>query len=50
MTLALGFAIPFVGSAFWHLMYLHSDLALDWWKNWEMSIGLGGGVALGLCF
>jgi hypothetical protein len=50
MTLALGFAIPFVGSAFWHLMYLHSELALDWWKNWEMSIGLGGGVAFGLCY
>ena len=49
LVMALGFAIPFTAGGYWHTMH-GSALKLDWWKNWEMSIGLGGGLAFGLAF
>lgn len=49
LTLALGFAIPFAVGGIWHTFY-DSPLQLEWWKNWEMSIGFGGGLSLGLAF
>lgn len=50
VIMALGFAIFFSAGAYWHTMHGQTDLRLDWWKNWEMSIGLGGGLAMGLVF
>jgi len=50
LIMALGFAIFFSAGAYWHTMHGQTDLRLDWWKNWEMSIGLGGGLAIGLVF
>lgn len=49
LTVGLGFAIPFSVGGIWHTM---DDIpfAIDWWKNWEMTIGLGGGMSLGLAF
>lgn len=49
LTVALGFAIPFTVGGYWQTMH-ESPLRLDWWKNWEMTIGLGGGLSLGLAF
>lgn len=49
LTLALGFAIPFCVGGFWHTLR-DSAIQLNWWKNWEMGIGLGGGLSLGLAF
>ena len=49
LTLALGFGIPFCVGGFWHTL-CGASLQLDWWKNWEMTIGLGGGLSLGLAF
>jgi hypothetical protein len=49
LLLAFGFAAGFTVFAFWQLMY-GSALRIDWWKNWEMSIGLTGGAAFGLAF
>ncbi len=49
IVMALGFAIPFTVGGCWQTMH-GSALKLDWWKNWEMSIGLGGGLAFGLAF
>lgn len=49
LVLALGFAIPFTVGGYWHTLN-ESGLQIDWWKNWEMSIGLGGGLAFGLAF
>lgn len=49
LTLGLGFALPFCVGAVWHT-FQGSSLPLGWWKHWEMSIGLGGGAALGLAF
>ncbi len=48
-VMALGFAIPFAVGGYWHTMY-GSELRIDWWKNWEMTIGMGGGLAFGLAF
>ncbi|MBX7256724.1 MAG: hypothetical protein K1Y02_10210 [Candidatus Hydrogenedentes bacterium] len=49
LTMALGFAIPFAVGGYWHTLN-GSELKLGWWKNWEMSIGLGGGLAFGIAF
>lgn len=49
LVMALGFAIPFAVGGYWHTMR-DSSLAIGWWKNWEMTIGLGGGLAFGLAF
>ncbi|HPC18528.1 MAG TPA: hypothetical protein P5318_19240 [Candidatus Hydrogenedentes bacterium] len=49
LTLALGFAIPFTIGGIWQTQH-GSPIRIDWWKNWEMSIGLGGGLAFGLAF
>jgi len=49
LTMGLGFALSFSIFAFWHY---GSDINpyIDWWKNWEMSIGFFGGVTFGICF
>jgi len=49
LTMALGFALPFAMGGYWQTFH-GSDLRIDWWKNWEMTIGLGGGLAFGLAF
>ncbi len=49
LVMAFGFAIPFTVGGYWHT-FQDSALKLPWWKNWEMSIGLGGGLAFGLAF
>ena len=49
LVMSLGFAIPFAVGGYWHTMH-GSELRIDWWKNWEMTIGLGGGLAFGLAF
>lgn len=49
LVMALGFAIPFTVGGYWHT-FQSSAMELPWWKNWEMSIGLGGGLAFGLAF
>jgi hypothetical protein len=49
VVMALGFAIPFSVGGIWHTMH-DTALKIEWWKNWEMSIGLGGGLAFGLAF
>jgi hypothetical protein len=49
LTMALGFAVPFAAGGYWHTMQ-DSSLRLGWWKHWEMTIGLVGGLAFGLAF
>ena len=49
LVMGLGFAIPFTAGGYWHSFHGH-PLNVDWWKNWEMGIGLGGGLAMGLAF
>lgn len=49
LLMSLGFAIPFAVGGYWHTMH-GAALRIDWWKNWEMTIGLGGGLAFGLAF
>ena len=49
LVMALGFAIPFTVGGYWQTMH-GAELKIDWWKNWEMTIGLGGGLAFGLAF
>ena len=49
LTMALGFALPFAIGGYWQTFH-GSELRIDWWKNWEMTIGLGGGLAFGLTF
>ncbi len=49
LLIALGFALPFAAGGYWHTLR-EASLQLDWWKNWEMSIGLGGGLTLGGAF
>ena len=49
IIMALGFALSFSVGGAWHTMH-GSEPALDWWKYWEMSIGLGGGLSMGLVF
>lgn len=49
LTMAIGFAIPFSAGGYWQT-FQDSPLKISWWKNWEMSIGLGGGLAFGLAF
>jgi hypothetical protein len=47
--LGLGFAVAFSAGGYWHTFHGH-PLGLDWWKHWEMSIGLGGGLSLAVLF
>lgn len=47
--MALGFALPFAAGGYWHTMR-DSSLRLEWWKNWEMTIGLFGGLGFGTAF
>lgn len=49
LIMGLGFALPFTVGGYWHTFY-DSAWPLSWWKHWEMSIGLGGGLAFGLAF
>lgn len=49
LTMALGFAVPFAVGGWWHTRQ-GSSLQIDWWKNWEMTIGLFGGLAFGVAF
>jgi hypothetical protein len=49
LTMAFGFAIPFSVGGYWQT-FNGSTLDISWWKNWEMTIGLGGGMAFGLAF
>lgn len=46
---ALGFALAFSVGGYWHTFHGH-PLGLDWWKHWEMTIGIGGGLSLALVF
>ena len=49
LIMAFGFAIPFTIGGYWHTFH-GSEVHIDWWKNWEMTIGFGGGLAFGLAF
>ena len=49
LTMAIGFALPFAVGGLWQTLN-GAALKIDYWKNWEMSIGLGGGVAFSLAF
>ncbi len=49
LVMGLGFAIPFSVGGLWHAGR-GSGWDLPFWKFWEMSIGLGGGLAFGLAF
>ena len=49
LIMSLGFAVSFALGGYWHTFH-GSGVALGWWKNWEMSIGLGGGLSFGLVF
>ncbi len=47
--MGLGFALSFSLGAVWQTFYgIGPDL--DWWKFWEMSIGVGGGLTFALVF
>lgn len=48
-VMALGFGVFFALGGYWHTFH-GTGLRIDWWKNWEMSIGLGGGLTFGLVF
>ncbi len=47
--LAGSFALAFSMGGYWHT-FNSTGHAIDWWKNWEMTIGLAGGLAFGLVF
>jgi hypothetical protein len=49
LVMSLGFAIPFSLGGYWHTLN-DSSIKLGWWKFWEMTIGLGGGMAIGLAY
>jgi hypothetical protein len=49
ILISLGFALSFAVGGYWQTFH-QTGIALDWWKKWEMTIGLGGGVAIGLAF
>ncbi|MHA1368744.1 MAG: hypothetical protein ACTSRA_03360 [Promethearchaeota archaeon] len=49
LTLGLGFAISFTLGANWFLVGDVIGLPIDFWKNWEMSIGFGGGLTFAIC-
>lgn len=44
-----GFALSFSIGGYWHT-FQETGIPLDWWKYWEMTIGLGGGASIGLAF
>ena len=49
LVMSLGFAVPFCVGGYWQTFH-GAGINLDWWKFWEMSIGLGGGLAFGLAY
>jgi len=50
LVMSLGFAVPFAVGGYWHTVHQFSNLNVDWWKNWEMTIGMGGGLAFSMVF
>ncbi len=50
LTMAIGWGLAFSVFAFWHFGPNFSTLEIDWWKNWEMSIGFFGGTTIGICY
>ncbi len=50
LTMGLGFGLAFSIFAFWHFGPSFSTLSIDWWKNWEISIGFFGGLTFAFCF
>ncbi|MCK5862242.1 MAG: hypothetical protein KAH38_07145, partial [Candidatus Hydrogenedentes bacterium] len=46
LIMGIGFAMAFTLGAFW----FRCEGAMPWWKFWEMSIGLGGGLSFGFSF
>ena len=50
VIMALGFAVFMSAGAYWFTFRAITDIPIDWWKNWEMSVGLGAGLAFGLIF
>ncbi|HPU97423.1 MAG TPA: hypothetical protein PLO53_05640 [Candidatus Hydrogenedentes bacterium] len=50
LLMAFGFAVPFAVGGIWHALGEVVPLRIDWWKNWEMSIGFGGGATIGLAY
>lgn len=49
LIMGLGFALPFSIGGWWHSWHM-SEIRMPWWKFWEMSIGLGGGLAIAAAF
>ena len=49
LLFAIGFAVPFCAGAIWQTNY-DSAWKVSWWKHWEITIGLGGGLTFGLAF
>ena len=48
-TVSLGFALGLSIGAYWHTFH-GSQPPIDWWKNWEMVSGIGGGLGLAVAF
>jgi len=48
-TVSLGFALGLSIGAWWHTFH-GSQPPIDWWKNWEMTSGFGGGLGLAIAF
>ncbi|MHA1343005.1 MAG: hypothetical protein ACTSQG_03405 [Promethearchaeota archaeon] len=47
-VMGVGFGIVFSLSAIWTLGYIWAPNYIDWWKMWELTIGLGGGIIIAL--
>jgi hypothetical protein len=50
LTMSLGFGLAFAGFNWFHTLHDISSLRLSWWKYWESTVGLLGGITLGVCF
>ncbi|MHA1892708.1 MAG: hypothetical protein ACTSYS_17065 [Promethearchaeota archaeon] len=48
LLLGAGFGAFFMIGALWFFGPAFTDVPLSWWKNWEMSIGFGGGLSFGI--
>ena len=48
-TVSLGFALGLSIGGYWHTFHGH-ELGIDWWKNWEMVSGFGGGLGFAMAF
>jgi hypothetical protein len=48
-TVSLGFAFGLSAGGWWHTFH-GTQPPIDWWKNWEMSSGMGGGLGLATAF